>query len=242
MDTSFEKKYHELEDHHPWFVARREMLLDLFRAISKDSNILDIGCSAGVMMKELIKRGFNHITGLDISQQAIDLCHEQGLQNVYVMDGADPKFPAGTFDCIIASDVLEHIKEDGVSVSNWQKLLKPNGIVICFVPAFKFLWSRHDTANQHFRRYTRASLKQVFQNNGLTVIRSSYWNFFLFFPTVIIRLIQRLLPEKQGGDNLLVVHNKVVRWLTIFLPRIEKYMLRYINFPFGISTFVIAKK
>ena len=242
MDASFELKYHRLEDHHPWFVARREILHDLLKVVPRDGAILDVGCASGVLLQEIEQKGYSNLSGLDISPQAVELSKERGLKNIYLMDGADPKFPPDTFDCIIASDIFEHIDQEKTTINNWKKILKENGIIICFVPAFNFLWSRHDRANHHFRRYTRARLARLFNASGLTVIRSSYWNFFLFFPTAIIRFIQRLFPEKKDGDNLPVIKNGLARWAMIFLPHLEKYLLRYINFPVGVSTFVIAKK
>jgi predicted SAM-dependent methyltransferase len=62
------------------------------------------------------------------------------------------------FDVIIASDCLEHLKEDEKALKNWYELLNKNGVAFIFVPAFMSLWSYHDEYNMHYRRYTNSEL------------------------------------------------------------------------------------
>ena len=65
------------------------------------------------------------------------------------------------------------------------RLLKPDGVLIVFVPAFQMLWSKHDEVNKRFRRYNRPRLVQALARCGLRVERGSYWNCFLFLPILI---------------------------------------------------------
>ena len=58
--------------------------------------------------------------------------------------------------------------------------LSDKGVILVTVPAFPFLWSRHDERHHHFRRYTRKTLAEVAAKAGLKVRYSSYFNFFLF--------------------------------------------------------------
>ena len=115
------------------------------------------------------------------------------------MDGSNTGFREKSFDLIIASDVLEHIEDDYSAVKEWNRILKPNGYVICFVPAFRFLWSKHDEDNKHYRRYTIFDLNEVFKSNNFAIIKSSYWNFVLFVPVFCLRLCLRLpfFPSKK---------------------------------------------
>jgi 2-polyprenyl-3-methyl-5-hydroxy-6-metoxy-1,4-benzoquinol methylase len=73
MEENFEKKYHDVETNHWWFKSRRKYLIDLLKNIPKDSKILDIGCSSGVLLKDLENLGFDpdNLFGIDISEKAI---------------------------------------------------------------------------------------------------------------------------------------------------------------------------
>lgn len=88
MEIDFEKKYHEVEIENWWFISRRRYLLDLLQNVSKDSKILDIGCSSGIFLKDLELLGFKteHLFGVDISENAIANCKANGIQNAFVLD------------------------------------------------------------------------------------------------------------------------------------------------------------
>ena len=185
MKIDFERKYHLLEERHWWFVGRRRIILKLTNKIflgRQDIKILEIGCSGGPLLNLLLSQGYAHVAGIDNSKEAIRLCKERGFKNVFFMNGAKPNFESEEFDLIITSDVLEHIKDDSKAVKEWKKILKKGGFIICFVPALRFLWSKHDEDNQHYRRYTQKGLKSIFRKNHFHVVRSSYWNIALLLP------------------------------------------------------------
>ena len=72
-------------------------------------------------------------------------------------------------------DVLEHLEQDRESLSALVRALKPGGIVLATVPAFPFLWSAHDEANLHFRRYERPQLRQLVTSAGFNVRELHYF-------------------------------------------------------------------
>lgn len=242
MEVDFEKKYHEVEIENWWFKSRRKYLLDLLGDVSKDSKILDIGCSSGVFLKDLEVLGFKteHLFGVDISENAIANCKANGIQNAFVMDAQDISLDE-EFDIIIASDCLEHLEDDKKAISNWSRILKTGGTMYVFVPAFQSLWSHHDVVNMHFRRYTNQELKTKLVHENLTVVKSSYWNFSLFVPVYIFRKLSVFLSEdkKEKGQ---IIGNTTVNYILLKLLLLENSLLKYISFPFGISTFCIAKK
>src|SRR5207253_9325776 len=127
--------------------------------------ILDIGCAGGPLLLDLKNAGFYNLYGVDVSEKAAEVCKQRGLENVYVMDGHNPEFEENSFDVIIASDSLEHLQDDMLALKNWNRLLKPGGELYVFVPAFMYLWSKHDVVNQHFRRYTAVELKRKMEEN-----------------------------------------------------------------------------
>jgi SAM-dependent methyltransferase len=241
MEVDYEKKYHEVESENWWFVSRRKYLLDLLKDASKDSKIIDIGCSSGIFLKDLEQIGFKteNLFGVDISEKAINNCRKNGIKNAFVMDAQNINI-LEKFDIIIASDCLEHLEDDIKALENWKKLLKLGGKMYVFVPAFQSLWSVHDEVNRHFRRYTNNDLKTKLQNVNLTILKSSYWNFSLFIPVYIYRKISVFLPksEKEEGQ---IVGNNLINKLLLYLVLFENILLRFVNFPFGVSTFCVVE-
>ena len=192
MDKFFEVKYHKVEESNWWFKARRKMILSLLKD-HKKSRILDIGCASGALIRDLIRNGYSDVCAVDISSEAVKLCKSSGLKNVHRMDASAMDFKDGEFDVIIASDILEHIKDDLHALKQWQRILKREGRLIVFVPTFDFLWSDHDTLNRHYRRYSKKRLVSVVRKAGFKIKRNSYWNFTLFLPIAIFRLSQKFL-------------------------------------------------
>lgn len=243
MDKEFEKKYHELEKKHFWFKSRRKYIVDLLKSLPKDSTILDIGSSSGILLNELKDEGFNseNLYGIDISEEAIKNCKENGIENAFVMDAQNITLDK-KFDVIIASDCLEHLEQDKKALTNWKSLLKDNGKLYVFVPAYMFLWSEHDTANMHFRRYTKSELVNKLSETGFTIKKSSYWNFFLFFPISLVRLAGRLKSSKTQKENHSLEGMPPANGLFYQLINFENKLLKGLSFPFGVSTFCIATK
>lgn len=245
MRNFFERQYHLLEEKHWWFVGRREIILALVRKCYPDRKrikILEIGCSGGLLLKSLSSQGYSYIYGIDKSREAIRLCKERGFKDVLLMDGVKPDFNSGEFDLIIASDVLEHIQDDDKAVKEWRRLLKTEGVIICFVPALRALWSKHDEDNGHWRRYTKKELEDMFAKNDFEIIRSSYWNSAIFLPALCYRLLMMSLLKRSSAIQLKKI-NYLLNYFLIKILSAENFFLNIgANYPIGFSTFVIAKK
>jgi ubiquinone/menaquinone biosynthesis C-methylase UbiE len=245
MDARYEAKYHTLEEQHWWFRGRRHMVYSLIEQLNLPASaaILEVGCSAGPLLLQLQQAGFTNLTGIDISETAIALGQKRGLQSISVMDGAKLAFPDAAFDLIIASDVLEHIADDAKAMQEWARVLKPGGRLIVFVPAFQHLCSSHDVFNHHFRRYTKEQLKSIVTGAGLQVKRNSYWNFSLYFPTWLVRKLQNNLTLKSTlPDDDLQQMPTIVNSILTNLVKLENTVLSKVNYPVGVSVFVVADK
>ena len=242
MEIEYEKKYHEVETENWWFVSRRRYLLGLLRDAPKDSLLLDIGCSSGIFLKDLERLGFKkeNLFGIDISEKAIENCKNNGIQNVFVMDAQKISLTE-KFDIIVASDCLEHLRDDIGAIKNWSALLKTGGMLCVFVPAFQSLWSTHDEVNMHYRRYTNKELEDKLTSEKLTILKSSYWNFSLFIPLYLFRKIDGILSRNKKKEGQ-VIEGKITNVVLLQLLLFENRLLKYVNFPFGVSTFCIAKK
>src|SRR5580692_10172111 len=103
----------ELEDSHWWFHGRRSVIWALLRraGATGDLRVLDAGCGTGRNMIEFGRLG--EVEGVDFSADAIEFCRRRGLTDV--QQGAIEKLPFAdqTFDLILATDVIEHLRDDG---------------------------------------------------------------------------------------------------------------------------------
>lgn len=248
MQVQYEALYHQLEENHWWFKSRRASVFEQLQQLNlpKTAAILEIGCSGGPLQQQLRAIGFQHLTGIDISEASIALAQQRRIPNVSVMDGARLEFADASFDVVVASDVLEHIEDEQRALREWSRVLKPGGQLLVYVPAGPALWSQHDVVNRHFRRYTAASLRQALTAASLRVVRQSYWNCALFFPTFLIRQAQRLRgpvqPHAETGTGDLVALPAPVNASLTWLLRAEDRLLRHLDLPIGVSVFALAQK
>ena len=201
-------------------------------------NILDVGCGTGALLREL--GDYGNVQGLDFSPRAVSFCKERGLLNVEQGSATEIRYENKTFDLVLALDVLEHIKDDRKALSEINRVLKPGGIAIIFVPAFMFLWGVTDERSQHERRYTLRELKEKTRNAGFGVIRASYFNTFLFPPIALLRIFVRIVKIKIKSENELTNPSTDQMLYNIF--NLERKLLRFVNFPFGVSSMIICQK
>ena len=82
-------------------------------------------------------------------------------------------------DLVTAFDVLEHIEEDYLATAEITRVLRPGGTALIAVPADMALWSAHDVAVDHVRRYTRETLRTVIAKGGLVIEDMWSWNVLL---------------------------------------------------------------
>lgn len=248
MEKKYEDKYHVLEEKHWWFLARRNILEALLYKLQKSSKILEVGCGGGSLLKELQQKGYKNAGGLDISKKAVAVCKKRGVKNVKVADAVATGYSAGSMDAVIASDVLEHIENEEKALKEWNRILKKGGKLLLFSPAFNFLWSEHDLANKHYRRYEAGNLAKLLKKNGFEVERLGYWNFLLFLPISAMRLLQKAAgidekPESENRKDQLKQQNSIANGFLLQLMKLENsIILSGLDFPFGVSVFAIAKK
>lgn len=249
MDLTYEAKYHQLEEQHWWFASRRDAVYDLIRQLKLPTTaaILEIGCLGGPLMQRLRQQGYADVTGIDVSAPAIELARARGVPHVSVIDGANLEFADARFDLVIASDVLEHIEDEGRALREWARVLRLGGQLLVFVPAHAYLWSEHEVVNHHFRRYSRAGLLAALRGAGLRPQRSSFWNAALYFPTAALRLGRRVLAGAEpqaaaGSTGDLHQFAGPLNKLLLSWVRLENTVLRHVNLPVGVSVFALAQK
>jgi SAM-dependent methyltransferase len=234
-------EYLKMKDYNWWFLTRNDIIERILRKYYSTENIydrkiLDCGCATGNLLSYLRNRGFKNLYGID---NAKNLIKDIKDINVFQMDVCNMNFNDEEFDLIISSDVIEHLEDDLRAIREMKRVLKKEGLLIIFVPAFKFLWSYHDEINGHKRRYTQKEILLKLQSEGFRILKSSYWNFFAFFPVFFIRVIKKIFGVRTSDFYSFPFF---LNWLIIKIILLENFILNYINFPFGVSVFAVAKK
>lgn len=240
-------KYHEmaeLEEFHWWFVYRQSVLDLILKKylfkFDKGVKIVDIGCGTGGNIRFLSKN-YNNIMGIDNNEFAINYCREKNL-NVIKGELPDLNFiEDNSVDFILIFDVLEHIQDDKFSLSVLKSKLKEGGYILLTVPAFKFLWSNHDEAFHHKRRYNIKQIKQILKGLNFKIIKASYIYFLLFPLIFFVRLFKKVFKNHSNIDDF-QINNKFLNHCIIKLLSIERFLLNYIDYPFGSSILVLAEK
>lgn len=217
------------------------MVHDLIRKYfgkRSDLNILDVGCGTGALLRELDQYG--NVQGLDFSPRAVSFCKKRGLLNVEQGSVTEIRYADKTFDSVLALDVLEHVENDKEGFSEIQRVLKPEGIAIIFVPTFMFLWGVTDERSEHHRRYTVRELREKAKNAGFNIVRTSYFNTFLFLPIALLRIFVRLFGIKIKSENEL--GSPATNELLYRIFNTERKLLKHTDFPFGVSAMMICQK
>jgi SAM-dependent methyltransferase len=231
----------KVESFHWWFVVRRKLLKFLLRSISIPKNCLaiDIGCGTGSNLRTLASVGLDAV-GLDRSIYALNLFKKKG--NLPLLVGDLNRLPIKTksVGLIVAMDILEHLDDDANGIFELYRTLGKGGILIITVPAFKSLWGVQDVVTGHKRRYSKKETVNKLSEVGFDILKSSYFNFFLFFPILIARRIIRLFGFKIESEN--EVNFPLINFFLKVIFSLELYVLKYFSFPFGVSIFCIARK
>ena len=239
---------HRVEKTHWWFVGRRKIIgsfiervcveLELRAHAGEPLNILDVGCGTGANLEMLSQ--FGKAEGVDVSAEALEFCRERGLQQVKQGAAESLPYESDSFDLVTGLDVVEHLDDDITGLKEMRRVLRPDGRAVLFVPAFMFLWGVQDDISHHRRRYTMAGLKEAIRKAGFEIERASYVNLSFFAPILFGRLLMRVTGLRPVSENNLTIG--ALNGMMGKLFAAERFLLRHLNFPFGVSIICVARK
>lgn len=184
----------KLEKSHWWFRARNGIIGGLCKSLippDRKKTVVDIGCGTGSTLAELSES--YHCIGIDNSETAIEFAKKNYPHLDFfcgeILDGMDEI--ARRADVFLLLDVLEHVEDDFELLSGLLRAAKPGAILIITVPADMSLWSLHDVSYGHFRRYSTARLKALWQGLSATELMLSHFNRRLYAPIKAVRRLSR---------------------------------------------------
>lgn len=234
----------EVEGSHWWFVGRRKILESFLDSIcsrisTPDSQlrILDVGCGTGANLEMLAQYG--EAEGVDVSNDALEFCRQKGLR---AQKGLAETLPYAdeTFEITTALDVIEHLDDDVAGLKEMFRVTKSGGYSLIFVPAFMWLWGVQDDISNHRIRYTRSQIVERLRRSGYTVERATYANWTFFAPILAGRTLMKLTGLKPESENN--VNISALNGVFASLFGAERFWLRRLNFPLGVSIVIVARK
>lgn len=210
--------------------------------------ILEVGCSSGFMLK-LIQQHFPHslIIGSDyVAGPLLRLAQEVLNIPLLHFDLTNCPLPDRSLDAVVLLNVLEHIADDGTAIAQVSRILKPGGIAVIEVPADPHLYDVYDKILMHHRRYSFASLKQLFKPTQLEVIRHSHLGCFPYPGFWWVKRKNRRFLSQEDSRQRAVVSQNIQRTkgsgLLAYLMRIELFLGKWISYPFGIRCLVTCRR
>ena len=213
MEGTEVRKLAALEDAHWWYRERRHLLGRMIGGL-RPGTALDIGAAGGGNTRVLRRAGWS-VSALEYGADGAEVAAERGLS---VVRGDATALPVSddSLDLVVAFDVLEHIVDHDTAVSEVRRALRPGGMFLIAVPADPRLWSDHDVAVDHVRRYTRDTLRAVLERNGFEIASMTSWN-------VLLRPVVALRRRKASGSDLETVH-PVVNLVLRAVVTAERYL------------------
>jgi SAM-dependent methyltransferase len=194
----------ELEERHWWFVGRRTIACEIVERIlppGRGRTVVDVGCGTGANIASLADR--YEAVGIDPSAAAISYARER-YPDVTFLCGSAPNglgSIAADADLFLLMDVLEHVPDDRQLLGDLVGVSKPGSHILLTVPADMSLWSEHDVAFGHYRRYDLPLLREVWNGLPVTPRLVSYFNARLFPAVKAVRTVSRWRGGASGRSG-----------------------------------------
>lgn len=128
----------------------------------KELQVVDIACGHGELLSK-IKEDGHTVLGVEIAKDRVDYCNSRGVKCI-MKEASDTGIPSESFDVVIATELLEHLKEPKKVLTEIRRILKKGGEVMCTVPL-----GRYCASNTHVRFFSRESLYSLFKSQGYEV-------------------------------------------------------------------------
>lgn len=240
------------EHTHWWHIGKRAIVYGLLGkylpgGTRTSRRALDLGCGAGLNLERLSQ--YAQTTGTDYYEEALHFCRRRGFTRLCKADAANLPFGSNLFDIVTALDVIEHLDDDQVALAELYRVMRPGGVLIISVPAYRFLWTYWDDILGHRRRYTTSMMRDAVTSAGFKVRKLSYSNALILVPAVLVRIAKSLLlkvrrrggEESKPGSDFIEVPRPLNSALAGYY-RLEAAWLQRGGLPFGLSVVCVAEK
>ena len=241
MDRAVFDRMAELDQHHWWFTARRRILSSVIRRVVRlpaGARILELGCGTGHNLDTLAE--FGRVEASELDDYARELATKRlgrAVEKAALPDLS--KFPTDSYDLIALLDVLEHVPDDKGSLAAILTRLKPGGALLLTVPANPWMWSAHDVAHHHHRRYRKSEIAALAKEAGFEIELLSPFNTLLFPLIAGVRLLNKVRGHDSADDAL---PSRPVNSTLDKLFGAEAGLIGRLPFPFGVSLVAVLRR
>jgi SAM-dependent methyltransferase len=241
MDRAVFDRMAELDRDHWWFTARRRILAAVIARVvrpPRQARILEVGAGTGHNL-EMLGR-FGKVEASELDDHARALASERLGRPVVPAALPDlSMFPADSYDVAALLDVLEHVVDDKASLAALYSRLKPGGALVLTVPANPWMWSAHDVAHHHHRRYRKREIEALAKEAGFEIELLSPFNSLLFPLIAGVRAIGKLRGHEAADDAM------PAKPVNAILDRVfgaEAGLIGRVPMPFGVSLVAVLRR
>jgi ubiquinone/menaquinone biosynthesis C-methylase UbiE len=237
MQLSEYEKMHAVETRHWWFRARLAVVTSVLnRYVPVGGRGLDCSCGTGMTLSALPSRVQ---IGADLSGEALKFARKRGLAKLMQADLTRLPLQNGCLDLLTCLDTLEHIENDTAALAEVFRVLRPGGYALFTVPQHPALFSAHDRALHHVRRYRYEELRSRVLNAGFEIVRLTPINCALLPVVALARVLSRGKEKESDTDKLPMAPVNAVLFAAFAL---EKLLVGWSDLPFGVSLLCLAQK
>ena len=224
-----------------WAAERAKSIYDLLEK-NGVKTLWEIGAGNGNAAIPLRNRGIEVIPIEPLRSGALTLSKNGFATFQATLE--DLSFPENSIGAMGAFDVLEHLEDPSQLLAEIQRILQPEGIFICSVPAYQSLFSDFDISIGHYRRYSRKSLRNLIASTGLMTKTTSSLFGYLVLPAFVLRRIPYLLGRRNAYSQTVYSTGGNSRFLDKLNPFFRSFgsFEKLIRLPIGLSIILIAKK
>ena len=224
-----------------WWIARRKLLRDaVSQAVDgeREARVLDLGCTAELDFADSPLQAVNAHSSLPV------LAFHQ-LQDRRALICTNPEelsFASNSFDAAVAGDILQTVTDDLAVLREMKRVLKDGATLCLTVPAYSALWGEQDEIRGHRRRYTASELRRKLNNSGFEVTRVSYLVASGFLPAFIERIGKNIFTKSIDRYRQSARQSPGLNAGMVLLLDCERFLIRFINLPFGTRVVCWARK
>jgi SAM-dependent methyltransferase len=223
-----------------WFRALHAHLLRALGEAPAPHRLLDAGCGTGGLLARLATAlPRTALVGLELDAEAARLAREKSRALIVLGSVDRLPFAAASFDAVLSADVLCHAGlDEAETLAGLHRCLKPGGLLVLNLPAYRWLASAHDAAVGNVRRYRRGDLRRQLASAGFAGIRARYWN-SLLFPLMVLR---RKLWRRRGKSDVELLPRPLEQLFGAVAALERQLFAAGLSLPFGGSILAVAVK
>lgn len=242
------------EEDHWWYLGLRDVMARSLRrpdlALPAQPRVLDAGCGTGGNLRLLrALLGPSYLGGFDASPHALELARKKvDGADLYLDDFVDLQRVPEALDLVISMDVLciPGVARARPGLQRLAEALRPGGLFMLHLPAYRWLYSEHDLAVHTSERYLARDVVALLQGLGLDVVLESYRLFFLLPAVALARFPRRVRGSTKRESVRSDLQRAPVESLNRLLLSVLKLENRLIaqgtRFPWGSSVFAVGRK